>query len=299
LLWDVLTERHEITNRILRELVSSPEIFGWWHTGTPEYPALMLESLHYLKKSVSGQAWLRPWWWFDPAISGEALADAGVHLADLAIWFISPDRAVDYHSDIKLLEADRWPLVLSAEEFCEVTGLPGYPLDLKQRVVNGQLYYSGNNTLTFTLHGVHVKLSAMWEYENPSGGMDSHKMMAIGTKARIAVRSGADGTPELFATAISSKKHKDLVRLLEDRLSEMQSQFPGVLAVDLGSEVQITIPSSLRTTHESHFSTVLEEFARYFHSPRAIPPWEQPNALARYYITTKGVDMARQSRRSR
>jgi hypothetical protein len=32
---------------------------------------------------------------------------------------------------------------------------------------------------------------------------------------------------------------------------------------------------------------------RYFQTPRAVPVWEKPNALARYFITTKAVEMAR------
>ena len=54
------------------------------------------------------------------------------------------------------------------------------------------------------------------------------------------------------------------------------------------------IPESWRASHEDHFAVVMEEFARYFHaSGDAIPPWEKSNALARYYITTKAVGMAR------
>ena len=61
----------------------------------------------------------------------------------------------------------------------------------------------------------------------------------------------------------------------------------------------VQIPDDLRTTHESHFAAVLEEYVRYFNTPRAAPPWERPNALAKYYITTKSVEMARQKRPSR
>ena len=53
------------------------------------------------------------------------------------------------------------------------------------------------------------------------------------------------------------------------------------------------IPDGWRAGHEDHFGAVMEEFVRFFHTPRAIPPWEKPNALARYYITTKAVEMAR------
>ena len=53
------------------------------------------------------------------------------------------------------------------------------------------------------------------------------------------------------------------------------------------------IPDALRTTHEDHFATVMDEFVRYFHNPRAVPAWERPNTLGKYYITTKAIEMAR------
>src|SRR4051812_35534037 len=50
LVWDVMTERHEVTNRVQLELVRDPDIFGKWQAGGPGQPALALESVHHLKK---------------------------------------------------------------------------------------------------------------------------------------------------------------------------------------------------------------------------------------------------------
>jgi predicted dehydrogenase len=299
LLWDVLTERHEITNLLLRELVCSPDLFGNWQEGTPEYPALAIESTHYLKKKISGLPLVRPWWWFDPAVSGEALADVGTHLADLAIWLIAPDQSVDYRSEISLLNADRWPLVLSEDQFCGLTALPAYPPEIDGRVVNGQLYYAGNSSITFTLRKAHVKLSVMWELESPTDDPDVQNAIAYGTKARVAVRTSPDKQRELFISPLKPAERMELCRLLTRKVEELNNRFPGLNVIDRGSEVQVIIPDALRTTHESHFGAVLEEFARYFSSPRAVPPWESSNALARYYITTMGVELARQKRLSK
>ena len=84
------------------------------------------------------------------------MADVGTHLADLATWLIFPDHPLDYRQDVAILDADRWPLVLSPDQFAEVTGLAAYPSELAPRVVNEQLYYTGNNTATLALGGVHV-----------------------------------------------------------------------------------------------------------------------------------------------
>jgi len=299
LVWDVLTERHDVAQQLFREFVCSPELFGRWQVGTPEYPALTLESLHFLKKPVCGHPLVRPWWWFDPTISGEALADVGTHLADLAIRLIAPDQSVDYRSEISILNADRWPLVLSEDQFCDLTSLPAFPPELDGRVVNGQLYYTGNNSVTFTLRGVHVKLTAMWEYESTAGDLDRQTTIAFGTRTRIELRTTPEKQLDIFIAPYDQSEIDNLKKIIGRKIEELDHSYPGLYLVTSGSELQVKIPDRLRTSHESHFSAVLEEFARYFNTPRAVPPWEQANALARYFITTKGVELARQKRHSR
>ena len=70
-------------------------MFGELLTGTAEKPALVFESVHYLSKNVAGVPLRRPAWWFDPAIAGEAIADVGTHLADLAMWLAFPGQAFE------------------------------------------------------------------------------------------------------------------------------------------------------------------------------------------------------------
>jgi len=290
--WDMLTERFEVTNWLQRELVCNKELFGTWEPGTPDAPALTVTSVHYLKKTVSGRPLVRPWWWFDPDISGESMADVGTHLADLAIGLIAPDQAVDYQTDIQMLAADRSSLILSEDQFCELTELPAFPVALKPRIANNQLAYAGNNSVTFALRGVHVKLKTIWDYQSPGG--DAHESLAVGTKARVAVRQKPGAYPEVFVSATDASEHATMLRSLRERCAILQRDFPGLFVTDLGTEAHIRIPDSWRTTHEDHFASVMDEFSRYFHTPRGMPDWEKPNALARYYITTKAVEMARQ-----
>ena len=40
----------------------------------------------------------------------------------------------------------------------------------------------------------------------------------------------------------------------------------------------------------------MDEYCPYFQTPRAVPNWERPNLLAKYFITTKAVELARQKR---
>jgi hypothetical protein len=296
LAWDVMTERHEVTNRLMRELVADPRLFGPWRAGTPEQPALVLESVHSLKKWVAGRPLSRPWWWFDPAISGEAMADVGTHLADLALWFVAPDQPVDHRADVRLLDADRWPLVLSEDEFRFVTLLPGYPEDLGHRIVEGQLYYAGNNSALLALRGVHVKLTTRWEFESAPGGGDTHSAIAHGMRSTVAVRQQPGHRPELFVTAAEAADHADLAAALIAKCADLAARFPGVGLEDRDTELRLLIPDDLRAGHESHFAAVMEEYARYFQTPRSVPTWERPTLLAKYFITTKAVEVARQKR---
>lgn len=294
LVWDVMTERHEVTTQIQHALTLDPDVFGDWLAGSPGQPVLTFESVHYLKKTVAGRPLARPWWWFDPTISGEAMADVGTHLADLALRFVCPRQAVDHRQDVAILDADRWPLVLTRDQFMQLTGLADYPPELAPHVAGGNLYYAGNNTATFALRGVHVRLTTRWEYDSPGG--DTHEAAAHGTKATVAVRQVPGAVPEVYVTATDPQYHPALVRTLRRKCAGGQWEFSGVAVDDQGSRVRVVIPDALRTGHEAHFAEVLEEFVRYFQAPRAVPPWERANALTKYFITTQAVELARKKR---
>jgi hypothetical protein len=94
LLYDIMTERSEITNILQKELAQLPEVFGTLQTGSTTDPAVIIESVHYFYKFVSGQALTRPSWFFDPAQQGEAIADVGIHLMDLVQWQCFPGMAL-------------------------------------------------------------------------------------------------------------------------------------------------------------------------------------------------------------
>ena len=44
--------------------------------------------------------------------------------------------------------------------------------------------------------------------------------------------------------------------------------------------------------HEAHFAQVTERFLTYI-TAHKLPEWEEPNMLAKYYTTTKALEMAR------
>ncbi len=55
----------------------------------------------------------------------------------------------------------------------------------------------------------------------------------------------------------------------------------------------MVIPEKYKEGHEAHFARVTEKFLDYLKNGN-MPDWEVPNMLAKYYTTTKGLELARQ-----
>ena len=90
LLYDIMTERYEITSILQRELARMPELFGTLEKGTPEQPAVVMESVHHFFKEVAGKPLIRPAWFYDVRQQGEAIPDVGTHLVDCVQWDLLP-----------------------------------------------------------------------------------------------------------------------------------------------------------------------------------------------------------------
>jgi predicted dehydrogenase len=264
--YDIMTERYEITSLLQRELVNAPEVFG-------EISDVYMHSVHHLLKLVAGVPNLRPTWFFDVKEQGEALADVGTHLVDLAQWTLFPNAMLDYRKDIEVLSARRWPTPMTAEQFKQVTEQPGPGLD----------YYC-NTQVSYALRGVPVKLDVLWNWEAPAGGGDTHLAIYRGSKARVEVRQSAAEkyVPELYVVG-------DVGREVLKRVTELVERYPGIGVEDRGDEFRIVIPQSYRVGHEAHFAQVATRFFEYLRDPGAFPSWENPNMLAKYYVSTKGT----------
>jgi predicted dehydrogenase len=294
--WDVMTERFEVTNALQRDLIRDHEVFGSPLLGTEDNPGLLLESTHYLKKAVSGSPLRRPAWWFDPAEAGDGLADVGTHLADLALWLLFPDQAIDYRDDVRVLDADRWPTPIDRDTFRQVTGLADFPPGLRDRWVSGGLLrYFGNGTVCFTVRGVHVRLTVVWDVEADHPGGDTHEAVARGTRSVVAIKPepGNGHRPELFVTPADPADRAAVLDAVRRKCEGWQPEYPGVAAEDLGDRVRVHVPDAVRGRHEEHFTAVMREFLRYVQFPRSIPGWERANLLTRYHVTTRATAIAR------
>ena len=149
-------------------------------------------------KTVAGVPLRRPVWFFDIDEYGEGLADVGTHVVDLVQWTVLPDQVIDYRKDIQVLNGRRWPLVLSRDQFKQVTGEPDFPESLRTHVRDGKFEYMCNNSVEYTLRGSHVKLDILWNAEAPHG--DTYEARFRGTKSTVAIRQGEAEKyrPELY-----------------------------------------------------------------------------------------------------
>lgn len=56
--------------------------------------------------------------------------------------------------------------------------------------------------------------------------------------------------------------------------------------------MRLVIPEKYRVGHEAHFGQVATRFIEYMRSPESIPAWERSSMLAKYFVSTMGVELA-------
>jgi predicted dehydrogenase len=293
--YDIMTERFEVTSEVQRALVNDRAVFGEIVPGTQADPSVYMESVHHLMKVVSGAPNIRPPWFFDTSEQGEGFNDIGTHLVDLVQWTLFPDRAIDYKADVKVLAAQRWPTWIPEADFRRVTNTGGFPASLSRSVKDGKLEYFCNTLVSYALRGVHTKLNVIWDWEAPAGSGDTHYAFYRGTRARIEVRqTKADRyLPSLYVVPASSSVKADVLAAVRARIKADQKTYPGVTVEDLGSEIKVNVPDALRVGHEAHFAQVASTFLGYVRDRKALPEWERPNMIAKYFVTTTGTELSR------
>jgi predicted dehydrogenase len=294
LLYDIMTERSEITTVLQKELSQIPEIFGELQKGSLKDPAVTKESVHHFYKYVSGSPLKRPAWFMDVAQQGEGIVDVTTHLVDLVQWECFPEQTIDYQKDINIMQTKRWTTPMTRSQFALITGQPDFPQYLRQNVAQDTLLniYS-NGEINYTLKGVHAKVSVIWNYKAPEGAGDTHYSIMKGSKSNLIIRQGAEQkyVPELYLETASTAKVDEAA--MDQAFESMKSKYAGVeLKKVAAGKWQVLIPEKYRTGHEAHFGEVTERFLQYLEAGK-LPDWEVPNMLAKYYTTTQALSKAK------
>lgn len=286
--YDSMTQRYEITCLLQKELVNDTEVFGEPVKGSSEEPGAYLESVHYLLKLVAGAPNRRPAWFFDIREQGEGLTDVGTHMVDLVQWTLTPEQKLDPQRDIRVLDGKRWPTVLKLQEFQRVTGEMEFPAYLNKAVQADVLRYFCNNSVLYTLRGVHVKLEVKWEFEAAPGNGDTEVSIYRGTRSRIEVRDN-----EVWVIPASGGSKAETGTAVRKAVAASSKRWPGLGVEETAQGFRIVIPAALRIGHEAHFALLTKQFLEYVKDPAALPEWENSFLTAKYFVTTQGVALAR------
>ena len=294
LLYDIMTERHEITTILQRELSQIPEVFGTLEEGTPEEPAITKESVHHLFKYVSGEPLQRPEWFFDVAQQGQGMADVGTHLVDLIQWEAFPEEILS-KDDVEIISAKQWATGLTPEMFKKVTGADEFPAYLQGNVDDGILKYECNGEMNYRLKGIHAKVSVVWNFEAPEGTGDTHYSIMRGTKCNVIIKQGEEEgyKPTLYVEAKTSGEPDAFATALGEAVEEtLTVKYPGITLREAGENLWIVdIPEKYKVGHEAHFAQVTEKFLQYLVDGK-LPDWEVPDMIVKYYTTTQALKMA-------
>ncbi len=294
LLYDIMTERYEVTTILQRELSKIPSVFGHLLTGTTKKPAVTKESVHHFFKYVSGNPLTRPAWYFDVSQQGEGIVDVNTHLVDLIQWEAFPGIALK-KEDVNIISAKHWTTNLTPEMFKKVTGLDKYPDYLLKDVDNNILKVYSNGEINYTLKGVHAKASVIWNFEAPEGAGDTHYSIMRGSNCNLIIKQGAEQgyKPTLYIEA-TTENLPEFTNALEKAVNEnLNALYPGVTLEKPGDKLwTINIPEKYKVGHEAHFAQVTEKYLNFL-KDRNMPEWEVPNMIVKYYTTTEGLKAAR------
>jgi hypothetical protein len=195
---------------------------------------------------------------------------------------------LDPGRDIRVLAGKRWPMVLSLPQFQRVTGEPEFPAYLSSAVQADGLHYFCNNSVLYTLRGVHVKLDVKWGFEAAPGKGDTEVAIYRGTKSGVEVRDN-----EVWVIPVEGVSKAAARVAVHKALAANSQRWPGLSAEETARGFRVVIPAALRIGHEAHFALLTRQFLDYVKDPASLPQWESSFLKAKYFVTTQGVAMAR------
>jgi len=294
MIYDIMTERHEITTQLQRFFAHQPEFFGTIDPGTPDDPSVTKESVHHFYKTVAGAPLQRPPWFYDAAQQGEGIVDVTTHLVDLVQWELLPEKSLGLN-DAKVLSARTWTTKVTPAQFQRSTKVEQFPDFLSSyKDAAGNIDIPFNGEFTFVLNGVHAKVSVIWNYEAPPGGGDAHFSLMRGSKVSAIIRQGAEQgyKPVLYLEPRQGVDPSSIEPALEKAVAAADKMWPGVSLKKSASGWTVIVPEKYHVGHEAHFGQVAEKFLGYL-TKGELPSWEIPNILAKYRTIMDAYTMSR------
>lgn len=270
---DIMTQRHEVSALLRHRVVATESVFGRFIASgsgpvEPEFEsALEFRSVHHLCKTVDGRPLRRPEWYYDVRVQGDGLVDIQSHLVDQAQWLIEAAPPADAkmskgerEGEPIIDRAERWATPVAPDVYLDSTGADMFPTSLEGDVRDGVLQLACNGRLDYRLRGVAVSQHTTWEARHPPGGGDTHTAIARGKGAIVVVRHGPEtsGTTRIH---LAPGQIPDLAARVSAALGDWRDEFPGLDTAETDDDgVELLIPPTLETPHETNFVAVLDDF---------------------------------------
>jgi hypothetical protein len=105
---------------------------------------------------------------------------------------------LDYKKDIIITDAERWPTLLSQQQFNIVTKNDSFPAYLKKDIKDGMLNVYSNGRINYQIKGIHASVSVLWNFQAPEGTGDTHFSLMRGSKAKLMIRQGKEQNYHIF-----------------------------------------------------------------------------------------------------
>ncbi|MEI7901336.1 MAG: putative oxidoreductase C-terminal domain-containing protein [bacterium] len=296
LLYDIMTERYEITSVLQKELSRFPKVYGAQEKGTADDPAVTKESVHHFCKQVAGKPLQRPPWFYDTRQQGEGLVDVTTHLTDLVQWEVFPDVTLA-PSDVSVVTARTWTSPVTLDEFKTSTSTAEWPAYLKQDVDDkGVLQCKANGEFVYAIKGVYAKISVLWNFQAPAGAGDTHFSLMRGTLSSLIIDQGEaeNYKPVLYVEPRrgTGVKPDEIDAALKEAMVEINKTYPGIGFERHETGFRILVPASYAVGHEAHFGQVAQKYLGFLKS-RDLPAWEVPNMLVKYHTLMDAYKLSR------
>jgi hypothetical protein len=168
--------------------------------------------------------------------------------------------------------------------------LEDFPEFLRDRVnEKNELACYANGEITFKIRGIFAKVSVVWNFEAPAGGGDTHYSIICGSSANVVIKQGKEQNykSELYIEPVPGISQE----VVQKAIAKLSDKYEGLKVEQQDTNWHVVIPDKYRVGHETHFGQVMERFLKYLAEGK-LPEWEIANMRAKYYTTTKALEMA-------
>jgi hypothetical protein len=150
-----------------------------------------------------------------------------------------------------------------------------------------------NGEMVYKVKGVCARVSVAWNYQAPEGAGDTHYSVMKGSKAQLVIRQGAEQNfkPVLYIEPVHMGSGQFNAEDMQNAFEKIGAKYPGIKLKRLDGKWEVQIPDKYRIGHEAHFAQVTQKFLQYLVDGK-LPDWEVPNMIAKYYTTTKALEIS-------